>query len=291
MIGSSSSSSSAPSPTSALVPVAQGGTQDYAAAYKVAESFQKSGYWTDAKDIHKAVVKVLIGQSLGIDPMSAMSNIIMVQGKPSMSANLMARLLKASGKYRYTLDAHTAEECTITLHEKVETGPSSWEWFKHQPFTRKRDEYKHLMKNPTWSQYPRDMLYARTISSMIRTLCPEVLGGSVYLPDELPGQEGNVDPETLMPRKLEALPGDTIEAVLEPCEDFDAGVKAAADQGDKLAREVTEMKLGREWLTRVVNKQLKSWDSLSSKDAKAVEEALKVHKEIHTPDNPKCCPL
>lgn len=289
-----SSTVSVPS-TSALVPVSQG-TQDYAAACKVAESFRKSGYWTDVKDFSKAVVKIMIGQSLGIDPLSAMSNIVMVQGKPSMSANLMARLLKASGKYRYTLDTHAPEECTITLYEKVETGPSSWEWFKHAPFTRKRDEYKHLFKNPTWNQYPRDMLYARTISSMIRTLCPEVLGGSVYLPDELPGTEGNMDPETFMPRVNDIrIPGgeedNTIEAVLEPCDDFDDGVKKAAKMGDLLAKEMVELKLGRDWLTRVVNKQLKSWDSLSSRDEKVVEEALKVHREIHDPGNPKCCPL
>lgn len=286
-----SNTSSPLATTTSLVPSTQGSSSssggDLASATAIAQHFQKSGYWTDARDISKAVTKIMIGRSLGLDPFSSMSNIIIVQGKLTMSAHLMGRLIKASGKYRWILKESSADECSIVLYEKVDTGPGTWEWCEHAPFTRKRDEYKHLFKNPTWQQYPRNMLFARTMTDMAKFLCPEVLGGSVYLPDELPGTEGNLNPETLMPINNDlSYPGsndDIIEAVLEVDSSvtFNQELQKAAKEGDALADQMIRLERDQSWLTQILNKRVKSWNSLTKQQATTVSQALEVYDQIH----------
>lgn len=178
---------------------------DVKAVEGVAQQFIKSGFFTDARDTAKAVTKIMIGSSLGLDPFASMTQIYLVQGKLQMGAHLVGRLIKSfredgRRKYRYELVESTNDICTIQLWERVDTGPASWEWKAHKPFTRKRDEYKHLHNNPTWKNNGRDMLYCRTITSLGRMLCPEVMGGAVYSPDEIPGTEDNIDLVTLGPK-------------------------------------------------------------------------------------------
>ena len=50
----------------------------------------QSGYFSDAKEAAQAIVKVLAGQELGFGPVASMVGIHIIQGKPAISANLMA---------------------------------------------------------------------------------------------------------------------------------------------------------------------------------------------------------
>lgn len=247
-------------------------------AEKIAIHFQKSGYFADARDVSKAVTKILFGASLGLDPMASMSQIIIVQGKPSLSAHLMGRLLKASGKYRFTLDKLTNDECTITLYEKVETGPSAWEWFKHSPFTCLRDEFKHLHNSPTWKQYPKNLLYARTISNLTKMLCPEVLGGAVYLPDEIPGG-CEVNPETLEPINVDtAIPENVIDAEID--------IEPTNKQVKELRARVLSNNLDKRWVAKTLGTTPSfSWDALTNSQQIKLLMALDTYEELHPRDS------
>ena len=49
----------------------------------------KSGYFSDAKGEAQAVVKVLAGREMGFGPIASMTGVHIVQGKPTIGANLL----------------------------------------------------------------------------------------------------------------------------------------------------------------------------------------------------------
>ena len=73
----------------------------------------KSGFFSDTKEAAQAVVKVLAGRELGFGPIASMTGVHIVQGKPSLGANLLGAAIKGSGRYNYRvvhLDDARAEQ-------------------------------------------------------------------------------------------------------------------------------------------------------------------------------------
>src|SRR5438105_10182829 len=66
----------------------------------------QSGYFTDVKSISQAAVKVLLGQELGVPPITAMMHVYLVQGRPALASGLMAAKIKGSGRYSYKIVRH-----------------------------------------------------------------------------------------------------------------------------------------------------------------------------------------
>jgi hypothetical protein len=54
--------------------VAKYSPADVADAEGVATHLVKSGYFADARDVSKAVTKILFGRSIGLDPLSSMAS-------------------------------------------------------------------------------------------------------------------------------------------------------------------------------------------------------------------------
>jgi hypothetical protein len=282
--------------------VAKYSPADVADAEGVATHLVKSGYFADARDVSKAVTKILFGRSIGLDPLSSMTGINLVQGKPQLSAGTMARLIKDSGKYRYTIDELTASSCTVTLFEKVETGlladgRPTWEWFKHAPFTRKIEEYKHLFSNNVWKQYPRNMLFARTISDLAKMLCPEVFGGAAYLPDEIPSSNSFtvVTPDGVenasdirLARELPAsLPARVATRVMPSNDDDEetpnTSAVVATDDDVKACQSALALAgLDLAWARRALNIARLSWKNITPEQVEALRDALDTHASLVT---------
>jgi len=145
-------------------------------AMKAAQAMAASGFFQDARQAAQAVVKILTGQELGVGPFTSMTGVYIIQGRPALSANLMAAAVKRSGRYNFRVIELTDTRCEIIFFEGgQECGRSV--------FTA--DEARKAgTKN--MDKYPRNMLYARAISNGVRWFCPDVLGGSpVYTPEEL----------------------------------------------------------------------------------------------------------
>lgn len=144
----------------------------------IAKAFAASGYFQDATDVAKAYTKVVAGQELGIGPMQAITQIHVVKGKPTLSAGLVGALIKRSGRYNYRVRTLTDTECTLVFVEGGEdVGDSS--------FTLEDAKRAGLTNNPTWRNYPRNMLLSRALTNGARWYCPDVFGGAIYTPDEL----------------------------------------------------------------------------------------------------------
>jgi hypothetical protein len=153
----------------------------------LAQHFAASGYFKDTNDISKAVVKIVAGQELGFGPMASISGFHIVQGKPTISANLMGAAIKRSGRYNYKVTKMAADECIIKFFENgEECGVSSFTIAE-----AKTAGTQNLAK------FARNMLFARALSNGARWYCPDVLNGSpIYTPEEL-GAEVNENGEII----------------------------------------------------------------------------------------------
>jgi len=147
-----------------------------------AKAYAESGYWPDAKSIAQALVKIEAGRSLGIPPLIAMSEVHVIQGKPTLGAGALAMLVKRSGKYDYHVLELTPERCLIAVLVKP-----SGQVIGESLFTLDDAKAANLAGQDTWKKYPRNMLFARALSNAVAWYCPDVTGGRLYTDGELDG--------------------------------------------------------------------------------------------------------
>jgi hypothetical protein len=158
----------------------------------------QSGFFADAREAAQAVVKIQAGRELGFAPVQSMMGIHIIKGKVSLSANLIAAAIKRSGKYTYRVKQHDNTRCDI---EFLEGGNA----IGNSSFTIQEAQQAGLTNNPTWKNFPRNMLFARALSNGAKWHCADVFGGPVYTPDELGAHvdgEGEVVSQPPTPRPL-----------------------------------------------------------------------------------------
>jgi hypothetical protein len=146
---------------------------------QLAQHFAGSGFFKDAADMSKAVVKIVAGEELGIGPMAAMTGIHIIDGKPSLSANLLAVQVKRSGRYDYRVLEEDPEHIKLAwFANEEEIGTSE--------FTVAQAKQANLLGKDNWKHYLPDMLFSRALTRGVRRFCPEVTAGApAYTPEEL----------------------------------------------------------------------------------------------------------
>lgn len=147
---------------------------------RFAKMSYESGMFKDLKAVTQAAVKAQVAMELGISPMLGLSAIHIVEGRPTLSAAMLAALMKRSG-YSWKILAHTEEECRLEIRMGGES-------LGECGFTLGEAKAAGLLSRPNWSKHRRDMLFARAISRAARWFAPEVALG-VYTPEELGGDE------------------------------------------------------------------------------------------------------
>jgi hypothetical protein len=126
-----------------------------------------------------AVALITKGRELGIPPMYALSNIAVIQGKPTANAELMLALIyRDHGDRAITFPESDGTACTVAYKRR------SWPEMHTYTFTLEDAKQAGLMSNATWQKYPAAMLRARCISAVARMAFPDSIGG-MYLPDEM----------------------------------------------------------------------------------------------------------
>lgn len=171
---------------------------------RMAYHMVKSRFFKDASDVSKAVVKIALGKTLGIDSFSAMTGLfVSQQGKLCMTANLMAYLVKKSGKYDYKAEINE-DGAVITFYERDDNpvvARKAWREIGKSSFSKADAKAAGLLTGPNKSNYEkywRNMSFARAMSNGTKWYTPDAFGGTaVYLPDEIPGSGYEVDGETL----------------------------------------------------------------------------------------------
>lgn len=127
------------------------------------------------------------GQTLGVDPMTAVQSIHVINGKPTASADLIAGLVRRAGhKLRISGDDRKAVAQIVRADDPEFTFESVW--------TIERAQAAKLTGKDTWKAFPAAMLKARAITEVARAACSEILQGTIYTPEELGAvvdQDGN----------------------------------------------------------------------------------------------------
>lgn len=180
--------------TTALAKAPKGGITDLSITpEQFAKAAVASGLFKDTKSVAEAYIKMTLGASIGVDPATAMNSILLVNGKPSFTANLIAARIKQSGKYRMEVLAKDANQCSIQFYEQIEDytedGKRIKRWVKPGPpevFTMAMAEKAGLTRNPVWKSFPMNMLFCRALTNGAKTYCADVMvGNPIYTPDEL----------------------------------------------------------------------------------------------------------
>ena len=146
-----------------------------------------SGVFPSMKSVGHAVVAVELGRALGLPPALAMSGISIVEGRPFIGANVLARAVKMHEKYDYRITTHTADECTIEFFEVSDDGRESIGESTYTIDDAKLAgaKFKSSKGNAlTWSTVPKNMLFARALSNGVKWYAPDAVATTVYVNEE-----------------------------------------------------------------------------------------------------------
>lgn len=150
---------------------------------KLGTIFVQSGFFRDTKDQAQAVVKILYGRELGFTPVVSMMGIHIIEGKPSLSSNLMGTLVKRSGRYDYRVRENTEKVCRI---EFLQRNGAQWDSLGESVFTIDDAKTAGVVRaGGGWTKYPKAMLFARALSAGVKLHCPDVSACPLYVPEEM----------------------------------------------------------------------------------------------------------
>ena len=126
-----------------------------------------------------ALMIMLTGRSLGIDPVAAMRGTHIVSGKSVLSSDMMVGIVRKSGVCEsWVVIESTHEKCVIETRRKGDDTPVRHTW------TIEMAKRANLAGKGTWAAYPHSMLRARCSAELARMVYPDFLFG-VYAEGEI----------------------------------------------------------------------------------------------------------
>lgn len=151
--------------------------RDTAQAFKMSSMLAVSGLIPNSiKTPEQVMIILMMGEELGLHPMQSIRSIHVINGKPTLSAQLMQAMVMKSGTCpRWDVDVMTDTECTITA-QRGQGKPLTVTW------TIEQAKRAGLTGKDVWRNYAAAMLNARATSTIARALWPDVVGG--YLTPE-----------------------------------------------------------------------------------------------------------
>jgi len=160
-----------------------------------------TGEWTQIKEIaatavksgllpssvntpEKAAVIALKGRELGLPPMVSFAHINVIQGKPTMSAEIMlAFIYKDYPNADIVIKERSEKRCEIWARRPIER-ENGVDYTKFV-WDLERAKKMGLADKDNWRKQPGTMLFWRNITEMKRAKFPEVLMGIDYSPEEI----------------------------------------------------------------------------------------------------------
>lgn len=126
-----------------------------------------------------AFVAAETGAALGLEPLQALASIAVINGRATLSSDLMAAVIRRAG-HTLRIVENSPESVTATLIRSDDKG------FE---FTVTWDKEKAVKaglwgQRGPWSQYPTQMLRARAITEVARQGASEALMGMIYAPED-----------------------------------------------------------------------------------------------------------
>ena len=152
---------------------------------ELGQVFVESGMFPGITKPAQATAKIMMGREFGIGPVTSLQLIDVVQNRLRPRSQLIAALLKRSKRYDYSIVKMDDSEAIVAFTDRGKVVMES-RWTI--------DDAKRaglVRPDSGWMKYPKDMLFARALSSGATKVCPEVLGG--YEPLEVEGGYDVID--------------------------------------------------------------------------------------------------
>lgn len=125
-----------------------------------------------------AIAVIQCGVELGIPPIQALQNIKPIKGQLALSARLLMALAASKGRVTWEVIESTDQRCEIIFNRP------GWKPLK-ETFTIEEAKKAGLVKADSgWSNYPKDMLFARCGSRGIRRIAMDLTLG-IYSVEEI----------------------------------------------------------------------------------------------------------
>lgn len=168
-----------------------------AVAFEKSQTFKNKGNSMTAAQLF---IVIVAGQEMGIGPSQSVMGIKMIEGKPEISANLMAAMVKASGKYDYAVEYGDGSDpdglwCEVSFYS-TEDG----EIIGQSRFSKADALQASLWRN-NYLKFWRNMLFARALSNGVKWFVPDALFVAAYHEGEIEGDTEAPVPELPKPEQ------------------------------------------------------------------------------------------
>lgn len=125
---------------------------------------------------------ILTGHELGLGPMTAIAKVHNIEGRASLSAEVMRALVQSKGHHIAVAESTPTKATVVGWRageEKPTDGSNRFTW------TLDMAERAGLKGKQNWRKYPQAMLMARATGEMCRALFADCLAGISYTDEEL----------------------------------------------------------------------------------------------------------
>ncbi|MFW6342488.1 MAG: hypothetical protein ACOC00_05660 [Halothiobacillaceae bacterium] len=121
------------------------------------------------------LVAMMMGSELGLNPIQALQNIAVINGKPSIYGDALIALVQAHPAFGGIQETFDEQSMTATCHVRRKRG----EWHA-QTFSKADAEKAGLWGKPgPWQQYPKRMLQMRARGFALRDTFADALAGLI----------------------------------------------------------------------------------------------------------------
>ncbi|MEV1167398.1 hypothetical protein [Nonomuraea sp. NPDC049784] len=165
------------------------------------------------------------GESIGVDAITAITEVHVIKGKPSSSAGLVSALVRKAGhRMRTWVERDDNGRLLKAVSTIVRSDDPDFEF--RSEWTIARAQTAGLLKqNENYGKYPEAMLKARSQTEVARDACKEALCGLGYTPEEL-GAEVN-DDGSIVITTATVQAGASVREAAAAAQEVDGVVKAS----------------------------------------------------------------
>ncbi|MFF3928176.1 hypothetical protein [Streptomyces hirsutus] len=184
-----------PQPANELMQWVESARQAHLVAQSLAKT-QFAGAYRGKPD--EIVAAILTGQELGLQPMTALKSIDVIQGQPALRAHAMRAIVQHQG-HEIELIESDDTHCIMRGRRK---GSDHWQTVV---WDIPRARLLGLLGKDQWKKQPKTMLVARATGELCRLIASDALHGLPYAAEEVDGYvHGEIAPAKA-PLSLAAL--------------------------------------------------------------------------------------
>ncbi|MYS74476.1 hypothetical protein GTY88_29270 [Streptomyces sp. SID5926] len=176
-----------PQPTTELMEWVESARQAHLVAQSLAKT-QFAGAYRGKPD--EIVAAILTGQELGLQPMTSLKSIDVIQGQPALRAHAMRAIVQRQG-HEIELVESDDTHCVMRGRRK---GAENWQ---QVVWDIPRATRMGLLGKDQWKKQPKTMLIARATGELCRLIASDALHGLPYAAEEV---EGTVHAEAVPPK-------------------------------------------------------------------------------------------